>query len=218
MAQKVVEINTSSIADIALLLIIFFLTAASIEKEEGIMRSLPDPKKIAKQIPIQIYQKNALKILSNSSGVIQIQGKKTQLGDIKTRVKEHIDNGGRVSRKDNSGEICDYCNGSKSPNMSDHPKDAVIFIELNRETPYKVYITIQNEIDRAINELRNDYCVKYYNGITYKTLKKLATLRNKKNFEQYLIKLKEVEEEKYPIVIAEMTLKDYSQHNEKIYK
>ncbi|MCB9203223.1 MAG: biopolymer transporter ExbD [Flavobacteriales bacterium] len=209
MARKEVpEINASSMADIAFLLLTFFLIATSMDKPEGIIRNLPDPSK-PDVPPVEIHEKDAMKILANSMGQIQIEGEDAQLADIKRRVKEHVDNGGGRAGRDDSGEMCDYCTGKRDPNMSDHPKDAVISIELDRGTPYRVYITVQNEIDRAINELRDQYTRKYMD-ISYAELKKLAAKEDKDSPGQYTAKLKDVEEEKYPSIIAEAKPKDYS--------
>ena len=61
-----------------------------------------------------------------------------------------LDNGGGKGE-----EACDYCQGEKDTSSSDNPIKAVISLKNDRETDYKVYISVQNELVAAYNELRN---------------------------------------------------------------
>ncbi|NDE29120.1 MAG: biopolymer transporter ExbD, partial [Flavobacteriia bacterium] len=52
-------------------------------------------------------------------------------------------------------EACDYCQGERNPSSSDNPDKAIISLKNDRETSYKVYISVQNELVAAYNDLRN---------------------------------------------------------------
>ena len=73
-----------------------------------------------------------------------------QLSDVRQAAVEFLDNGGGVGE-----EACDYCKGSKDPSSSDNPDKAIISLKNDRETDYKVYISVQNELVAAYNQLRD---------------------------------------------------------------
>ena len=62
--------------------------------------------------------------------------------------KEFIDNNGYGS--------CEDCRGLRDPNSSDNPKNAVISIQNDRGTSYKIFVSVRNELLGAYSELRND--------------------------------------------------------------
>ena len=78
--------------------------------------------------------------------------KKNHLKFLKLESKQltFLDNGGGVG-----DEACDYCQGAKDPSSSDNPEKAIISLKNNRETSYKVYIAVQNELVAAYNDLRD---------------------------------------------------------------
>ena len=77
---------------------------------------------------------------------------------------DFLDNGGGIGE-----EACEYCQGERSPRSSDNPEKAIISLKNDRETPYKAYIAVQNELVAAYNELRNREFMKLYpsEGLTY---------------------------------------------------
>ena len=72
------------------------------------------------------------------------------ISDVRTLAIEFLDNGGGAGE-----DSCDYCQGKKNPSSSDNPEKAIISLKNDRETSYKVYIAVQNELVAAYNELRN---------------------------------------------------------------
>ena len=48
------------------------------------------------------------------------------------------------------------CRGLRDPNSSDNPKKAVISIQNDRGTSYKIFVAVRNELLGAYAELRND--------------------------------------------------------------
>ena len=73
-----------------------------------------------------------------------------EIGDVRQAAIDFLDNGGGTGE-----EACDYCQGKKDPSSSDNPEKAIISLKNDRETAYKVYIAVQNELVAAYNDLRD---------------------------------------------------------------
>ena len=162
MPRKSPEVNAGSMADIAFLLLIFFLVTTTIETDSGINRKLP-PMEDQIDPPI-IREKNIFTVVVNKYSQILVEEKLTDIKDIRRLAMDFLDNGG--GRGD---EACDYCKGDRNPRSSDNPDKAVISLKNDRETPYKSYIAVQNELVAAYNELRDrEFKNRYPNeGLTY---------------------------------------------------
>jgi hypothetical protein len=157
------EINAGSMADIAFLLLIFFLVTTTMDVDSGIARKLPEKSEDTPEVTIK--QKNVLDITVNRNNQILIEGTDfVQVTDIRRIAMDFIDNGGGESaaKGDQPGKPCDYCKGAKDPASSDHPSKAIISLQSDRGTTYGVYISIQNEIEAAYNELRNRLALEKY--------------------------------------------------------
>ena len=148
MARKSPEVNAGSMADIAFLLLIFFLVTTTIETDSGINRKLPPMEDVID--PPVIKQRNIFTVGVNKNNDILVEEKPTQLRDVRAAAVKFLDNGGGVG-----DEACDYCKGEKDNSSSDNPEKAIISLKNDRETDYKVYISVQNELVAAYNELRN---------------------------------------------------------------
>ena len=146
--RKSPEVNAGSMADIAFLLLIFFLVTTTIETDSGINRKLPP---MEEQIdPPIIRQKNIFTVVVNKNNQLLVEEELTDLKDLRNLAVEFLDNGGGSGE-----EACDYCQGNKDPRSSDNPDKAIISLKNDRETEYKVYIAVQNELVAAYNVLRN---------------------------------------------------------------
>lgn len=140
------EVNAGSMADIAFLLLIFFLVTTTIETDSGINRKLPPIDDSEVEPPI-IKQKNIFTVLINKHNQLLVEDNQMQLKDLRKAAIEFLDNGGDGS--------CNYCNGKKDPSSSDNPDKAIISLANDRETSYKAYISVQNELVAAYNYLRD---------------------------------------------------------------
>jgi len=162
MPRKSPEVNAGSMADIAFLLLIFFLVTTTIETDSGINRKLP-PMEDQIDPPI-IREKNIFTVVVNKYSQILVEEDLTDIKDLRRLAMDFLDNGG--GRGD---EACDYCKGDRNPRSSDNPDKAVISLKNDRETPYKSYIAVQNELVAAYNELRDrEFKNRYPNeGLTY---------------------------------------------------
>ena len=147
MARKELpEINASSLADIAFLLLTFFLIATSINKSQGITRVLPDYLNQPDNPP-EISKRNILRIHIDSTGQIsKNQQEILTIESVKELVKKHVDNAGGVSA---SGEVCDYCSGERLVEFSEHPTEAIVSIEFNKATSVKYYFAVLNEVKKG---------------------------------------------------------------------
>jgi biopolymer transport protein ExbD len=143
------EVNAGSMADIAFLLLIFFLVTTTIETDSGITRKLPPIDDSEEEPPI-LKERNIFIVLVNSNGDLFVEDEKMEFRDLRQSAIDFLDNGGGTG-----DEACDYCQGAKDPKSSDNPIKAVISLQNDRKTQYGRYIAVQNELVAAYNELRN---------------------------------------------------------------
>ena len=152
------EVNAGSMADIAFLLLIFFLVTTTIETDSGLNRKLP-PMEDQVDPPI-IREKNIFTVVVNKNDQLLVEEELTDIKDLRSLAVAFLDNGGGVGE-----EACDYCQGERDESSSDNPDKAIISLKNNRETSYKVYIAIQNELVAAYNELRNREFLRLYTSV-----------------------------------------------------
>lgn len=155
MARKSPEVNAGSMADIAFLLLIFFLVTTTIETDSGINRKLPPMEDVVD--PPVIKQRNIFTVVVNKNNMILVEEKLMDLSDVRRAAVKFLDNGGGIGE-----EACDYCKGERDRSSSDNPDKAIISLKNDRETDYKVYISVQNELVAAYNELRNREFIALY--------------------------------------------------------
>lgn len=153
------EVNAGSMADIAFLLLIFFLVTTTIEKDKGILRSLPPIDDSQTEPPI-IKQKNLFTILLNRDDRLLVEEELMDIKDLRQAAIDFLDNGGGVNAE---GKSCDYCKGKRDESSSDHPDKAIITLKHDRETTYGKYIEVQNELVAAYNELREREAQRIFN-------------------------------------------------------
>ncbi|WP_299556678.1 biopolymer transporter ExbD [Seonamhaeicola sp.] len=146
------EVNAGSMADIAFLLLIFFLVTTTIEVDSGINRKLPPMEESEEDVVIK--QKNIFTVLLNGKDQLLVEDELMELKDLRAAAIEFLDNGGDGS--------CSYCNGRKDPKSSDNPDKAIISLKNERETSYKQYIAVQNELVAAYNVLRDKRSMAQY--------------------------------------------------------
>ena len=152
------EVNAGSMADIAFLLLIFFLVTTTIETDSGINRKLP-PIEDVEDPPI-IKQKNIFTVVVNKNNQLLVEEELTRIEDLRLLAVEFLDNGGGVAE-----EVCDFCQGPRDPKSSDNPVKAIISLKNDRETSYKVYISVQNELVAAYNDLRDREFRRLYSNV-----------------------------------------------------
>ncbi len=148
-SQQAPQVNAGSMADIAFLLLIFFLVTAMIPNDQGINRKLPRLCPPGQNCNVDIHERNILRIVLNGNQEIMVNEDIVSIEEIKERSKIFLDNNGDKS--------CNYCKGSGLKNSSDNPTKAVISLQANNETHYNLFVQVQDELTKAYYELRATY-------------------------------------------------------------
>ena len=146
--RELPEINAGSMADIAFLLLIFFLVTTTMDVDSGISRKLPPWNDEEIVDPPPIKKKNIFTVLINRNDQLLVEDDYMDIKDLRTAARAFIDNNGDGS--------CEECRGKGDPESSDSPQRAIVSIQNDRGTGYEMYIAVQNEITGAYNELRNE--------------------------------------------------------------
>ena len=107
-----------------------------------------------------LEKKKIFTVVVNKNDQLLVEEELTDIKDLRSLAVAFLDNGGGVGE-----EACDYCLGERNESSSDNPDKAIISLKNNRETSYKVYIAIQNELVAAYNELRNREFLRLYPSI-----------------------------------------------------
>ncbi len=147
------EVNAGSMADIAFLLLIFFLVTTTIETDAGLDRMLPPMEPPEDNVVIK--QKNIFTVNINKNGQLLVEEELLDLKNLRKAAMEFLDNGGDGT--------CNYCKGARDESSSDNPSKAIISLKNDRETKYSTYITVQNELVGAYNDLRNREAQRLFN-------------------------------------------------------
>jgi biopolymer transport protein ExbD len=172
--KKVPGLNSSSMADISFLLLIFFLVTSSMDTDTGLTRRLPPPPQDEQNLQeMEVQRRNLMVVLVNSQNQTMVRD---QLGDEwYSNITEMVGRGGKVGLKDKVKEF--VTNPNNNPNLPElieqdfgepigtvlTTADHVISLQNDATTSYKAYIAVQNELVKAYNELREEAALKYYN-------------------------------------------------------
>ena len=149
------EVNAGSMADIAFLLLIFFLVTTTIETDSGLNRKLPPMEDVVD--PPIIKERNIFTVVVNKNNDLLVEEKPLEISELREAAVAFLDNGGGKGE-----DACNYCQGARDTDSSDNPDKAVISLKNDRETDYKVYIAVQNELVAAYNVLRNREFARLY--------------------------------------------------------
>ncbi|WP_396183873.1 ExbD/TolR family protein [Flavobacterium sp.] len=177
------EVNAGSMADIAFLLLIFFLVTTTIQTDQGINRKLPPIDDTERPEDNLVKEKNIFTVLINRNDQLLVEDKLMDLKDLRQAAIKFLDNGGDGT--------CTYCRGTHDEASSDNPEKAIISLQNDAETSYKAYIAVQNELVAAYYFLRDRECLARYN-VTFRELESMfddpKTKEAKRNKIEPLIK------------------------------
>lgn len=137
------EVNAGSMADIAFLLLIFFLVTTTIVEDKGITVKLP-PWSEDEVDPTKLKTRNVFSVLVNAQNQLLVRGEPTDIKDLRERAKEFI------------------LNPLKREDLSEKPTKAIISLKNDRGTEYGTYLEVYNELKAAYNELWDEYVAKKY--------------------------------------------------------
>lgn len=144
------EVNAGSMADIAFLLLIFFLVTTTMGTDTGLARLLPAPVPAEITPPPPIKDRNVFVILLNSNNQLLVENQYMEVKDLKRAAKEFIEN---PFNKENLSEKKD----EQVAFFGVYPvSKGVISLQNDRNTQYQAYLTVQNELQSAYNELRDE--------------------------------------------------------------
>ncbi|MBL4754239.1 MAG: biopolymer transporter ExbD [Flavobacteriales bacterium] len=162
MRRKIEEINTGSMADIAFLLLIFFLVVTTIETKKGIGQELPPiTDEGARYAP-----RNILTILVNDQDQLLVEGQiLLPIAELKELVKTYYQNQKKDPGLPESVEK--FIPGLGNRMVSKQ----VISLQNDMETNYGIYVQIHSILRSTLKELRNEAAVREY-GVSYEMLKK----------------------------------------------
>ncbi len=150
--KKVPEVNSSSTADIAFLLLVFFLCTTTMAVNKGLARRLPPPIPAEQKTEdLKVKERNVFVVLLNSNDQLLVQGEYTEIADLKEKAKEFILNKENAENLPEKEVIEVEYFGNVLVT-----KNHVISLQNDRGTSYAAYINVQNELVAAYNELRND--------------------------------------------------------------
>ena len=198
------EINAGSMADIAFLLLIFFLVTTTMDTDAGILRQLPPPIPPDAPEPPKVKDRDVYVVLVNANDLLLVEGEVMEIGDLREGTKTFLTNPDKsedlpekklVTRAEVTQKISEYKGFlAQTPDRKDLQKDlakwekklttinligeymelpgsAVISLRNDTETSYDMYIQVQNELTRAINELRDELSMEKF-GKKYSELDK----------------------------------------------
>src|SRR6056297_1568264 len=158
MAKKVPEFNAAPMADIAFLLLIFFLVATTMDIDTGLTRKLPPlpEDEQQQQDDKQIKERNVFEVLINSNDQLLVEGEGMSISNLREAAKEFIAN---------------PRNKSDLPEMEvkevpffgqTETTKGIISLQNDRGTSYEMYIKVQNELTAAYNELHDDLAMQKF--------------------------------------------------------
>ena len=176
-------VNAGSMADIAFLLLIFFLVTTTISADKGILRQLPNECPPNTNCIKDINERNVLRVTLNDQQEIMVEDEIVKIDKIQDLVKAFVDN--------NGSKTCAYCKGYQSSESSDHPKNAVISLSHDSLTKYDLFIAVQDEITKAYYDLRKHYAKQKFN----------------KTVDQLTKNELELAKKAYPFIVSEVMLR-----------
>lgn len=165
MAKRSVDgINASSMADIAFLLLIFWLTTTTMNNDKGLQRRLPPmPDENQQQEDAKVNRRNIIQVKINAADRIIAGGQIMDISEIKDKIVEFVTNPMNLETlpEKEMKDIEGYGQYAVSK--------GVVSLQNDRGTSYNSYLQVQNELVKAFNEIRDDFAVKNY-GKKYNAL------------------------------------------------
>jgi len=237
--RELSEINAGSMADIAFLLLIFFLVTTTMDTDKGILRILPPPIDEEDPDPPEVKDKNVYIVLVNANDQLLVEREPMRIENLKDGAMEFLTNGG-VFRNEpvdpdlperewvRRADVLEDINRAKAVLRNDPdnekakksldkleeslkaidllgeykqlPGSALISLQNDNSTSYDMYIQVQNELQSAVNQLRDDLSMERF-GVTYDQLNPL------KDDKEKIIAIRQV----FPQRISEAEPKNYNE-------
>ena len=157
MARKTPGLNTQSTADIAFLLLCYFLMTSTMDQQSGLQRRLPPmPDQNQKTEDTKVNKRNIIIVKIKSSDRLFAGVQLLDVSQLKDKIKEFITN-------PNNDPNLPEREMKNIEGYGEYPvSKGVISLQNDRGTSYRAYIAVQNELVKAINEVRDDFCKQNY--------------------------------------------------------
>lgn len=127
-------INASSMADIAFLLLIFFLVTTEIVEDQGVLVRLP-PWSPDEQIDQPVNPRNLFRVLVNTDDELLVRDEPFRIEDLRAEAKRFI------------------ANPQQDPSLARNPQNAIVSLKNDRGTSYATYVSVYNELLAAYRDL-----------------------------------------------------------------
>ncbi|MCL1934571.1 MAG: biopolymer transporter ExbD [Candidatus Azobacteroides sp.] len=150
--REVPQLSSTSSADVAFILLLFFLLSGSLDSKSGIYRRLAPPVSetaIKKKNPIE--ERNMLTVTIQEDNTVYLKEEPVSISEIRKIAKVFIDN------PDNK-DFLPRKTALDIPGLGTTlvSRDAVINLEFSRKSNYQTYISVLSELTAAYDELRKE--------------------------------------------------------------
>jgi biopolymer transport protein ExbD len=163
--RKIPGINGSSMADLAFVILMFFLLTSSMDTHRGLQRRLPPPVLDPENIDIDINKRNLFVVRINSMNQLMVQGELLDIRQLREKTKQFIVN------EFNESHLPEVTEEYIEPfGVLSVTKDHVISLQTDVDTQYQAYMEVQNELIAAYNELRDEFSRARLGGRTFSEL------------------------------------------------
>ena len=154
--KKVPDLNAGSMADISFLLLVFFLVTTTMDTDTGITRRLPPPIENP-EMDVKVKERNIMNVMINKYDKMLVNGQPGDITTLKEKTKDFI-------TPNPNNEKAPEVEVKNIELLGDVPiNKGVVSLKNDRGTSYAMYISVQNELARAFNEMKDEMSLKYFN-------------------------------------------------------
>lgn len=150
MSKKMPEVPAASLADIAFMLLIFFLVTTTMDVDSGLERRLPQWVEEKQDEEVDVKERNVFVVLVNRNNDLLVESEWTNISELREKAKEFMAN-------PTDDESLPEKEPKEVPFFGEvMVTKGVISLSNDLDTKYGTYIAVQNELVAAINELRDE--------------------------------------------------------------
>ena len=186
--RKVPGYNAASTADIAFMLLLFFLLTTTMDTDEGLPRRLPAPPDPNQKTEVDVNTRNVLSVMVSSDNRIMCAGEEVNLPRLREKAIEFIENPTNSENLPEKLPVDIPFFGSQMIT-----EKHVISLQCDRGTKYQTYIDVQNELAAAYSDLREAASRKQFG----KEFKALSDEQREAVVKLYPQKISEAEPKRY---------------------
>lgn len=158
--KTITEINSGSMADIAFLLLIFFLVTTTINTDSGIFKKLPPYVANIPETP-PVKERNVFEVLVNANNEIMVEKQQIDISELKEKTIEFLTN------PENKENLPEFSVKNIPPYGDMRVTKGIISLQNDKGTNYKTYLSVINELTAAGNVIKNNFSMLHYNRVYY---------------------------------------------------